>query len=415
MKFSNKKLTLILPGLGIFIASYDIAAISVSLLVLKNLWHLTDGIISIVGASAFIGAIFGGFFSGILADKYGRKQLLVLDFITYIIASIGSSLSYNIETLILFRILVGIGIGADFTVIFPYLAEVLPVETRGKDMAAIMFTANFGMVVAYGLGGIFVTFGPVGWRLVLLFGGIMAIPFMIMRTKIVESGLWIKNRKKGIRDIVNNFHRREKRNVIVSSIAWFSYQVGDQALSIFLPLFLFSVLDLNSSYSSYSSLLIKLITIPAAFMTVILINRIGRKPLQIYGFLGRALGLIGTGIFLIYFLNISKILIILFLFIAYFFGAVGPDKTIVIAPSEQFNTSIRATGQGISESSGRFGGVVGIISYGFIVQYFGSGYSIFFLAIFAIVGFIVSRFYMVETNPRNYTNLNDIEEFGRDV
>ena len=91
----------------------------------------------------------------------------------------------------------------------------------------------------------------------------------------MESGLWIKNRKKGIRDIVNNFHRREKRNVIVSSIAWFSYQVGDQALSIFLPLFLFSVLDLNSSYSSYSSLLIKLITIPAAFMTVILINRIG--------------------------------------------------------------------------------------------------------------------------------------------
>ena len=83
---------------------------------------------------------------------------------------------------------------------------------------------------------------------------------------------------------------------------------------------------------------------------------------------------------------------------AYFFGALGPDKTIVISPAEQFGTGIRATGQGIAESIGRAGGLAGVLGYGILSALYGPWAGIMYFGIFAIMGLLVS-FAMRETGP----------------
>lgn len=92
---------------------------------------------------------------------------------------------------------------------------------------------------------------------------------------------------------------------------------------------------------------------------------------------------------------------VIFLFTAFFFGAMGPDKTIVIAPSEIFDSSVRGTGKGISEASGRFGGLIGILGYGLLTPFFGSGGGIMFFAIFALVGLIITLIFMTRDESHN--------------
>ena len=390
---------MIILGSGIFIATFDLAAISIAMLVLKSIWNLSPLTVTLIGAAALIGAIFGGFLGGLLADKFGRKGILFLDFLGYFIASSLSAISPNAYWLILFRLIVGFVIGADFAVSFPLMAEIRPAKTRGRDMALVMMTANFGMVLAYGIGGFFLGINNSGWRYVLASGAILSLPILLMRTRIRESESWKEKRHHTIGNIFKYLRQNHTGDVAFSSVSWFSYQVGDQGLSIFLPILLSSLLFIGPSAASYSSLIVKSVTIPAAIITVLLIERIGRRSLQVWGFLGRTVSLFLLAFMLIMLPDTFLYAKVLFLFTAFFFGAMGPDKTIVIAPSEKFDSSVRGTGEGISESSGRFGGLIGILGYGLLTPFLGDGGGIMFFAIFALIGLITTLLFM--TRDRN--------------
>lgn len=390
---------MIILGSGIFIATFDLAAISIAMLVLKSIWNLSPLTVTLIGAAALIGAIFGGFLGGLLADKFGRKGILFLDFLGYFIASSLSAISPNAYWLILFRLIVGFVIGADFAVSFPLMAEIRPAKTRGRDMALVMMTANFGMVLAYGIGGFFLGINNSGWRYVLASGAILSLPILLMGTRIRESESWKERRHHTIGNILKYLRQNHTGDVAFSSMSWFSYQVGDQGLSIFLPILLSSLLFIGPSDASYSSLIVKSVTIPAAIITVLLIERIGRRTLQVWGFLGRTVSLFLLAFMLIMLPDTFLYAKVLFLFTAFFFGAMGPDKTIVIAPSEKFDSSVRGTGEGISESSGRFGGLIGILGYGLLTPFLGDGGGIMFFAIFALIGLITTLIFM--TRDRN--------------
>lgn len=408
----NKKesrIQMIILGSGIFIATFDLAAISIAMLVLKNIWHLPPITVTLIGAAALVGAIFGGFLGGLLADKFGRKGVLFLDFVGYFIASSLSALSPNAYWLIFFRLIVGFVIGADFAVSFPLLAEIRPKKTRGRDMAMVMMTANFGMVLAYGIGGFFLGINNNGWRYVLASGAILSLPILVMRSRIRESENWKEKRHHTIGRIFKYLRQNHTGDVIFFSVAWFSYQVGDQGLSIFLPILLSSLLFIGPSNASYSSLIVKSVTIPAAIITVLLIERVGRRSLQVLGFLGRTLSLFFLAFMLIMLPDTFLYAKVLFLFTAFFFGAMGPDKTIVIAPSEKFHSSVRGTGEGISEASGRFGGLIGILGYGLLTPFLGDGGGIMFFAIFAMIGLLATLVFMTR-DKNEYRNIKDSEK-----
>ncbi|NMP24949.1 MFS transporter, partial [Sulfobacillus harzensis] len=291
------------------------------------------------------------------------------------------------------RLVVGLGVGADYAVIFPYLAEVAAPNRRSKIMAWTMWAANFGMVFAYGLGALVLNQDQ-GWRIPLLVGSVLVVPLLWLRRALPESDLWMRRH-------VHSWHHlwealttpKTMKVVSTASINWFSYQASDQGLSLFLPSMLAALFASSVASASWRSLLVKVVTIPAALATVYAIDRVGRRPLQLWGFLGRGLALLALGAIILHMpseTGTSHVLVFALLVAAYALGAFGPDKTTVMAASEETDTAVRSTAQGISEGFGRLGGVVGVAGYSFLAFRFGTGAGMVFFGLLTLLGFVVT-------------------------
>ncbi len=383
-------------GAGIFIGAYDAGAISVALPRLVHVWHLSALGVAILGSAPLLGMVVGSLGAGFYADRWGRRTLLIVDFFAFGVAALGSAAAPNLFWFVGSRWVIGIGIGADYAVVFPYLAELMDQETRGKMMALTMWMANFGMVSAYILGALVIK-TEYGWRIPLAVGGLLAAPLVVFRQALPESRLWLKMRGDSGKDIWHTLRqRRVITTVAVSSANWFSYQVSDQGLSLFLPTLLMGVFGSTVASAAWHSILVKLITIPAATATVFLIDRWGRRPLQIFGFLGRAVALMALGTIFLVLVHPAgasgawKDIMVALLVVAYALGAMGPDKTTVIISAEQLQTAIRSTGQGIAEASGRLGGMVGVGGYSLLAFHWGPGAGLWFFGVMTLVGYGVS-------------------------
>jgi len=390
-------------SVSILAASYNLAIISVGLQDIQKTFALDSTQLTVLASIILVGAIFGSVISGILSDRLGRLGILTADMVTFVAAGILSSISVSFTQLIIFRFLVGIGVGMDYVIVFAYIAEIYHRSgLRGARMATILFFANFGILMAYVSGAFFdYSFGMAGWRYAAISGAVFSIVPIILRSRLRETDLWKGLRLESFRRIAkDSFKGKRKNDILRFSIPWFLYQISDQSLAIILPLVLIPILGLSAISGSVGSVFVKLFTIPASFLTILMIERLGRRLLQSVGFLLRGILLLSVGIMLFYSINASPILLILILGLAFFFGAFGPDKTTVIMPAEKYETEVRATSQGFSEAAGRFGGIVGIFGYAmFSVALNGGG--IMFLAVTCLAGGVITHFFIKETRHNN--------------
>ncbi|MCY0869837.1 MAG: MFS transporter [Firmicutes bacterium] len=410
-----------LAGAGIFISSFDLGAISIGLNGLRSVWHLSEFELSALGAASLLGMLLGSVVAGILADRFGRRVVLLFDFLAFVLAAAGSALAPTAWFFFVMRVAVGIGIGADFAVAFPYLAEVIPSDRRRTVMASVMWLANFGMLSAFALGAVTLSTGANGWRLTILAGAVLAIPLLLLRGFLGESGPWERLRNVRLQDAKGGATadagspqqeapaaittpklrdlRVLRRPVATfftrTALAQFFYQVTDQGLSLFLPSMLMLLASQDHArdvivIGSLGSVAVKFVTIPAALLTVVLIAKLGPAKLQAWGFGGRALALGALAAVLLTDPASSITLCLLLLAVAYFFGAAGPDKTTVIIPSLHYPTARRATGQGLTEGVGRIGGIVGVLAYGALAGRFGIGAGLLLFAAACAFGWALS-------------------------
>ncbi len=162
--------------------------------------------------------------------------------------------------------------------------------------------------------------------------------------------------------------------------------------------------------AAWHSVLIKAITIPDGLLTVITIERWGRRPLQILGFRGREISLVLLG-FLLRFLSSSARSMSQNSWVARCLlapaRAWGPDKTTVITAAEQASTEVRASTQAISEASGRLGGIIGVAAYSFLVSWYGPAAGLIFFGILKVVGALISQVTLRETRGRKPMSFTD--------
>lgn len=390
-----------IAGAGILLSSYDMGVMAMALVSVRHLWHLSGADVSLLASVTSLGMIVGSLAGGVLADRYGRRAILAWDYLSFLVAAAISALSPNLWWLVVARLVVGVGVGADFAIGFAFLAEVCPVATRGRTMAWVMWLANFGTVIAYAVGSLFLTLGgPNGWRWTLATGVALAVPLVLWRTRIMESPPWQReHRRWSVRELIAYFRRpKSLRSLGVAQGSYFLYQITDQGLGMFLPLILVSLLGTSVGSAAWSSVVVKAVTIPAALLAVWLIDAWGRRPLQIFGFAGRAVALLLLGAMLLIERTVPVPVVAALMVAAYVFGPAGPDKTIVIAPAEQFSTRWRGTGEGLAEMAGRAGGVVGIAGYGLLSALWGAGAGLLFFGAACLFGTALSLA-LVETRP----------------
>ena len=134
----------------------------------------------------------GGFLGGWFTDKYGRKVLYLVDLVAIIGFSVAQFWVESALALFIWRLLIGIAVGADYPIATSLLAEFLPRKHRGPLLAAMVLMWFAGAAVAYLVGEILLqTMGDDAWRYVLASALVPGALFLIARSGTPESPRWL--------------------------------------------------------------------------------------------------------------------------------------------------------------------------------------------------------------------------------
>ncbi len=146
----------------------------------------------VLGASLAATAI-GGVIFGVLSDRYGRRSVLQWTILTYSLGTFFSGFSPNIEWLLFFRLVTGLGVGGEWATGQTYVGETFPPHVRGRYGAIMQTGAPFGIVLASVVGGF--AEPTIGWKACFFISIIPALLVVYIRKKLPESDVWLECKK----------------------------------------------------------------------------------------------------------------------------------------------------------------------------------------------------------------------------
>ncbi|TCR70460.1 MFS transporter [Bosea sp. BK604] len=146
-------------------------------------------------SATFVGMTLGALLTGFLGDRYGRRRTYQWNLLLFGAAAIASAFAPDMQTLIILRFLMGLGLGAENVVGYSIIAEFFPSKTRGRWAGMICTAVTLGLpasaIMAWLLIPIF------GWRVMFVLGGIGALIAWLLRTKLPESPRWLEIAGRG--------------------------------------------------------------------------------------------------------------------------------------------------------------------------------------------------------------------------
>jgi SP family myo-inositol transporter-like MFS transporter 13 len=173
----------------------DTGVISATLVSIKSsLGHpLTTFDKSIVTSVTALFALLVSPVSGMIADRLGRKRVVVLADVAFILGAIIQAISASVWVMVLGRAIVGLAVGAGSFVVPLYIAELAPAPFRGRLVTLNILFITIGQVVAYIIGWAFVEWGneSTGWRWIVGLGAVPAVIQLIVMFKMPETPRWL--------------------------------------------------------------------------------------------------------------------------------------------------------------------------------------------------------------------------------
>lgn len=416
-------------GLGIFLDGYDLSIMAIALILLKEQWHLTPSELGGLGTAALVGALVGGLFGGPIADRWGRKTIYLIDIAAFFFAALLSGFAWDATSLIVLRFFLGLGVGADYPLSSTYMAEFLPKKSRGAAMTWIFGLWMGGALVSSIVGLLLLHTGPDAWRWMLVSGAVPAVLVLWLRRNLPESPRWFirrgrlqeasevvtwlapqlseSERHAALQELAASMDGAKQHNwfdlfgktclrrTLYAAIPWFLMDVMGYAMAIFLPIML---LHLGLHTQEQAVIGNALFTASFVFGWVplaLLIDRIGRRKTQIWGFLGDAVGLALVGAFALTGqppFAIVAVGLILFQVANSF----GPGNTTWIIPTELYPTELRASGHGFSTAFSRVGAATSVFLLPILQAHFGIGGLLLILASAGLLGAVLTQILGVE-------------------
>ncbi len=377
----NLNKIVILSAFGMYLDGYQLTVMAFAVLLIQNYIFLTSLEYALLIASVIIGAIIGTISIGYLADIFGRRRIYLSTLIFFIIFDLISSLSVNFIMLFVSRILLGIVLGAEYPVANSYIAEETPYEKRGFYLAMATVFFSIGSISSGILAIFLFPLNNLGWRLMLGLSIIPAIFVEFKRFSLPESKMWEK--KKGRTKFFEMFSKRYSKDIVLSAVIWFLYDVVAYGLSLTVP----TILKIGHFVTNVDNAAITTgflaVGILSGIYIMFVVDKFGRKSIQIAGFASMAV------LFIIlphyyFLLGIVVIFSILELFNA-FDGA-----TVGIIPAEVTITKFRGSSYGFSSMMGKIGAVFGVIAMTILIK--GDNYynAYIFLAIIMVLAIVLT-------------------------
>lgn len=199
---------LVVAGIGWVFDSMDTGLIAFVLPLLIKEWGLSATQAGMLGSIGLVGMALGAVAAGTLADRVGRKTVFSVTIVLYSLATGLCAVAPNYELLVLFRFLVGLGLGGELPVAATLVTEYVPGRARGRFMVLLESFWAVGWLLA-ALIAYFII--PVtGWRTAFLIGALPALYTMVIRMHLPESVRYLlkKGKIEEARKIVSSLEER---------------------------------------------------------------------------------------------------------------------------------------------------------------------------------------------------------------
>jgi putative MFS transporter len=195
-----RKSIIITISLGSFFALYDITNFQYIAPLLSSEWDLTDAQIAYAISMRVLGQVVGAFCISIIADWRGRRPALMITLIILAVGSILVSISTNISQVSVFRLLTGIGIGAELVIATAYIGEISPRTMRGRYISIIFLIGTVGLASSGPISLVLIQedkiLGIDSWRILMAIPAAVAILLLPLRFSMWESPRWLLSRGK---------------------------------------------------------------------------------------------------------------------------------------------------------------------------------------------------------------------------
>lgn len=418
--------TRIIIGVATFFDAFDALAIASVLPAIVPMWKLTPPQIGLLISAGFFGQLLGALFFGWIAEKYGRMTGMIWSIGLFAVMSFVCAFAWNYESLLVFRLIQGFGLGGEVPIAAVYISELARSNVRGRFVMLYELIFPVGIVAASVLGLWVVP--TLGWHYMFLVGAIPAVLVLFLRRVLPESPRWLANagrlqeaeaaialieretekatgkplpvpqpvvkvaeKRASLADLFGPLYLRR---TLVVWLIWFTAYLVNYGLSIWMPTVYRTIFKLPLDVALRYGLITTAVGLIGAAIAALIIDHVGRKPLFATCFAGAAAALI----ILAQIANPSPEQVLVYITISYFFVS-AINLGVYLYTPELYPTRVRALGVGTATAWLRFASMVGPTTVGFMIA---GGLGSVFLAFgaAALVAAVVTALLAIETKKR---------------
>ncbi|MCF3946549.1 sugar porter family MFS transporter [Acidiphilium sp. AL] len=430
----------VIAGLGGLLFGYDTGVISGALLFIRHVFHLGPTMQGVVVAIALAAAAVGAAFAGSLSDSFGRRIILLITALIFIVGALVSAVAWSVAILLLGRVLVGAAIGVASMLTPMYLSEISPPEKRGAIVTINQFYITLGIVVSYGV-GFLLSHGGNGWRWMLGLGAVPGVVLFAGMLTLPESPRWLAGKRRedaarraliflrGREDVTDElsalrqdiaredratapwsvlFEKRARRPLIVGiGLAIFQQVTGINTVIYFAPTIFLKAGLPSASVSILATAGVGVVNVVMTLVAMRLLDVAGRRKLLLWGLAGMLVTLVILSVSFMIGLHGSLALVTVLsvaAYVAFFAIGLGPVFWLLIA--EIFPLAVRGRGMSLATISNWTFNMLVSITFLDLVHGFGRGPTFLIYAAMTLATIVFTWFLVPETKGRS---LEEIE------
>jgi sugar porter (SP) family MFS transporter len=428
-----------IAGLGGILYGFDMGVIAAALIYVRDSFHLSTVMQEVLVIAVLIGVMIGALVGGTIADRIGRRKTLIWGAVLFIVGSVLAPLSPNVYVLFVARGLLGIAVGFTSVTAPVYVSELAPPQSRGMLIGLYQFALTLGIALADLVGYWFAA--SQGWRWMFGFGLVPAVFFLFMVLTVPESPRWlfVQNRLAEAESVLKSYTDEAGARLLLEDIRvslmtkmerrwsalWSPAVRGSLFIAVgFMVLIpatginailyygpqIFSLAGIGSNKSAiFATLLVAITNVLATVIALVLVDRVGRKPLLYVGISGMTAALLVLSFCFHQHAELGPSLgkiatACLMFFITCYAFSIGPIAWILV--SEVF--PLRVRGRGVAAATLSFGTSNFLVSLTFLslIKAAGTSLTLVIYGAFCILTLFFVAFVIPETKGRELESIS---------